>query len=324
MKQTNCNHKTVLANVADDIPVSYSKLSIGVVVVTHASKYHLPRCLPPYLNSPLKPRVLVVNSSSHDGTVEVARALGAETLIIPRNKFNHGSTRELARKHLGTDIIVMTTPDAYAAQNDLLEKLIQPILDKKSVVAYARQIPHEGADFFESFSREFNYPKESQIRTIHDCSTQGVYTFFCSNSCAAYLNTALDEIGGFEQVLLGEDTVAVARLLHRGHSIAYVSDALVHHSHRYSLVQEFRRNFDTGLARKQYRHLIAVSGKDNVRGKAYTISMGKRLWKENRALIPYAVLQTGVKWFGYQCGKLSHKAPTWVKRMLSSQDFYWL
>lgn len=322
MNQSNSIDVNVMAK-AHDSTTPPSEMSIGVIVITHASKYHLPRCLPPYLNSPLKPRVLVVNSSSHDGTVEVARALGAETLVIPRNKFNHGATRELARKHLQTDIVVMTTPDAYAAQNDLLEKLVKPLVEKHSVVAYARQIPHEGADFFESFSREFNFPADSHFRTLQDSDKHGVYTFFCSNSCAAYLNTALNEIGGFEQVLLGEDTVAVARLLHRGHRIAYVSDAIVHHSHRYSLLQEFRRNFDTGLARKQYRHLIAVGGKDSARGKAYTIEMGKRLWQENRALIPYAALQTTVKWLGYQCGKLSHKAPTWVKRMLSSQDFYW-
>lgn len=300
-----------------------ASLTVGVVVITHNSKYHLPRCLPAYLNSALKPKVLVVNSSSHDGTVEVAEALGAKTLVIPRNRFNHGTTRELARKHLQTDIVVMTTPDAYPARPDLLERLIDPLIKKESAVTYARQIPHEGADFFESFSREFNFPKESHFRSLHDSDKYGVYTFFCSNSCAAYLNCALDEIGGFEHVLLGEDTVAVARLLHRGHRIAYVSDAIVHHSHRYSLIQEFRRNFDTGLARKHYRHLIAVGGKDSTRGRAYTIEMGKRLWKENRRLLPYATVQTTVKWLGYRCGKLSHKAPAWVKKMLSSQDFYW-
>lgn len=321
MSQSPVNEKNM--EDAQDAQSSPPKMSIGVVVVTHTSKYHLPRCLPPYLNSPLKPRVLVVNSSSHDGTVEVAKALGAETMIIPRNQFNHGTTRELARNHLKTDIVVMATPDAYAVQTDLLEKLVKPLLEKQAAVAYARQVPHENADFFESFSREFNFPSESHFRTLHDSDKHGVYTFFCSNSCAAYLNTALNEIGGFEKVLLGEDTVAVARLLHRGHRVAYVSDAVVHHSHRYSLFQEFSRNFDTGLARKQYRHLIAVGGKDSVRGKAYTLEMGKRLWRENRTLLPYAALQTTVKWLGYQCGKLSHRAPTWVKRMLSSQDFYW-
>ncbi len=299
------------------------ELTIGVAVITHAARYHLPRCLPPFLNSPLKPRVLVINSSSHDGTVETAEDLGAETVVIPRQAFNHGSTREFARKHLGTDIVVMVTPDAYAAHDDLLEKLIAPIKEGKCSVAYARQIPHTGADFFESFSRDFNYPKESHIRSLNDADKYGVYTFFCSNSCAAYLNWALDEIGGFESVLLGEDTVAVARLLHRGHSIAYVAEAKIHHSHRYSLIQEFKRSFDIGLARKEYRHLIALGGKDSNRGLAYTKELCSHLWENNRALLPYAALQTTFKWLGYQCGKYCVKAPLWIKRTLSSQDFYW-
>ena len=75
--------------------------SVGVVVITHAAREHLGRCLPPILGSPLAPRVLVVNSSSGDGTVEEALRLGAEVLVVPRGEFNHGTTREVARKQLG-------------------------------------------------------------------------------------------------------------------------------------------------------------------------------------------------------------------------------
>lgn len=231
--------------------------SIGVAVITHKAKNHLPLCLPPLLQSSLKPRVLVVNSSSHDGTVETALELGAETLVIPRPDFNHGSTREKARKHLDTDIVVMITPDAYALDTHVLERLVKPIIEGKASISYARQIPHDGADFFESFHREFNYPSESHIRGIEEIGRYGVYTFFCSNSCAAYSNKALDEIGGFHSTLLGEDTVAVAKLLRKGHKIAYTAEAIVKHSHRYTLMQEFKRTFDTGLARAEYGHLLS-------------------------------------------------------------------
>ena len=37
-----------------------SKPSIGVAVITHKAKHHIPHCLPPLLHSPLKPRVVVV------------------------------------------------------------------------------------------------------------------------------------------------------------------------------------------------------------------------------------------------------------------------
>jgi rhamnosyltransferase len=296
---------------------------VGVAFITHCAKRHLPHCLPPVLNSPLKPKVCVVNSSSNDGTVELAQLLGAETLIIPRDTFNHGTTRELARKALGTEIVVMMTPDAYLVNPGMLERLVDPIMKEKASVAYARQIPHEGADFFESFAREYNYPEKSHIRGFEDIATYGVYTYFCSDSCSAYSNKALDSIGGFSRVLIGEDTVACAKLINKGHRIAYTADALVKHSHRYTLSQEFQRHFDTGIARKDYQELISTAGKDEARGKHYVNVLFKKLLKEKPVLIPYAVAQTGAKWIGYKMGKMSHRFPQRWKKLFSGQDYYW-
>ena len=297
--------------------------SIGVAVITHNAKHHLINCLPPLLNSPLKPRVLVVNSSSSDGTVEEAEKLGAETLVIPRNEFNHGTTREVARNYLGTEIIVMITPDAYAKDYTLIEKLTAPIKLGRASIAYARQLPHKGADVFESFSREFNYPECSHIRDINAIAQYGIYTFFCSNSCCAWKNSALSEIGGFTDVLLGEDTVAAAKLLKKGHSIAYVAEAQIYHSHRYTLWQEFQRHYDTGLAREGYRALFLGAGKDSSRGKTYTKVLFAHLVKKNKYCLPYALLQTGIKLLGYHLGRLTVNSPVCLKRMFSSQDFYW-
>jgi len=279
--------------------------------------------LPAYINCPIKPRVLVVNSSSSDGTVELARELGAETLIIPRSEFNHGDTRERARLALNTDIVVMATPDAYPTSSDTLCTLIKPLLEGKASIAYARQIAHDGADFFETFPREFNYPADSHIRSIKDAARYGVYTFFCSNSCAAYINKAIDEVDGFPPVLLGEDTVVVSKLLQKGHNIAYVAEAVVKHSHRYSLRQEFQRLFDTGLARTQYRHLLNCPGNDASRGRAFIKEMCLQLLKQHPEKLPYALLQTISKLSGYYLGRRLFNGPTRIKQLLSSQDFYW-
>jgi rhamnosyltransferase len=293
--------------------------SIGVAIITHHAKHHLAQCLPQLLQSPLRPRVLVVNSSSEDGTVEKAQELGAETLVIPRAEFNHGVTREVARSYLNTDIVGMMTPDAYLEDQHALDKLVVPLLAGHASVAYARQIPHEGADFFESFPREYNYPSSSHIRGIEDLPRYGVYTFFCSDSCAVYDNRALESIGGFQETLLGEDTVAVAKLLRDGHKIAYVAEAVVKHSHRY----EFLRSFDTGLARRGYAELLQGGGSDQKRGIVYFQEMVKRLAKEQPLLLPYACAHVFVKWAGYKIGTKSLNAPLWWKKALSSQDFYW-
>lgn len=299
-------------------------MSVGVAVITHKARHHLPKCLPPFLNSPLKPKVLVVNSSSNDGTVELAEKLGAETLTLPRREFNHGTTRERARKALNTEIVVMITPDAYAIDAAVLEKLIEPIRKGVASVAYARQIAHDGADLFESFPREFNYPAASHIRSLADAKSYGAYTYFCSDACAAYSNKALESIGGFSPVLIGEDTVAVAKLLNSGHSIAYVAEAVVKHSHTYSLKQEFQRSFDTGLARKSFEDLINKGGQDTARGKAFVTAFLKKLFREKPSLIPYMLFQSAAKFAGYKIGRASLNAPKSWKRFFSAQDFYWV
>lgn len=303
--------------------MSEKSFSIGCVVLTYQAESYIERCLIPLIRSPLKPRILVVDSSSKDKTVELAKRFGVETLVIPQSEFNHGKTREMARNMLGTDIVCMLTQDAYFFDEHALTNLIKPIVEKQACLSYARQLPHHGAGFFETFHRHFNYPEAGHIRSIGDVAHYGVYTFFCSNSCAAYLNSALDSIGGFEDVLLGEDTVAAAKLLHKGERIAYAADAKVYHSHDYGLADEFRRNFDTGIARKGYSHLLQAGGSDSRHGLKYVKAMFASLVNEAPHLLPYGALQIASKWSGYHLGKASHRAPHWFKKVFSSQKYYW-
>ena len=232
---------------------------IGVAIPSYRGRDQLHRSLPPLLRSPLAPRVLVVDSSSNDGTVETARKLGAETLVIPRNAFNHGTTRELARRELGTEIVVMMTQDAYLLDEASLERLVEPVIAGTAAMAYGRQVATPGASLFESFLRTFNYPSESHVRSKADADRYGAYLFFASNAFAAYRNRVLDEIGGFQSTLSHEDAVAAAMLLRAGHAIAFVAEAIVEHSHTYSLWQDFQRYFDAGYAREEYRSVFAFA-----------------------------------------------------------------
>lgn len=301
-----------------------STKSIGVVFITHNARHHLDKSLRPVMDSPLVSRVLVVNSSSGDGTIEYAKELGAEVMVIPRGEFNHGATRELARKYIGTDIVIMMTPDAYPTSSDFIKPLIKPLLEGISVVSYARQIPHIGADFFESFPREFNYPIKSHVRSINDEMHYGTYTFFCSDTCAAWLNQALDEIGGFSTVLTAEDTIAVARLLReKNYKISYVADAVVYHSHRYTLTQEFRRYFDTGYLRSKNKELLFCKSSDENHGAKFATKMFIELLCKNPIKIPYAMIHILVKYAGYKIGFYEHYLPQKLVQYFSSQDYYW-
>ncbi len=296
---------------------------IGVVIVTHRARELLPGCIGPLRASPLAPRILVVNSSSNDGTVESARELGAEVLVVPRTSFNHGRTRELARRRLGTPVVVMLTPDAHAERADFLERLTAPIRAGEAAITYGRQVARDGADAIEAFDRAFNYPAASHSRALADWRHYGAYTHFCSNSCAAWCSAALDEIGGFPPTLVSEETIATAALLRRGYRIAYVAEARVRHSHASGLLADFRRQFDTGYARRIYRDLLLAHEPDETRGLVYARALLAHLARTAPGLLPFATLHTAARYAGYRLGLSGARLPRRVSALLSGQDYYW-
>ncbi|MCK5033819.1 MAG: glycosyltransferase family 2 protein [Calditrichia bacterium] len=298
-------------------------MTIGILILTYNAEEYLHSCLFPLINAGYKSNILIIDSSSKDQTQKIATELGVKIHIIPKKEFNHGATRELGRKLLGTDIVVMMTQDAFAIDDSLIEKLTNPIINKKCSIAYARQLPRKNANIFEALPREFNYTETSNIRSIDDIKKYGVYTFFCSNSCSAYLNGALDEIGGFDSVIIAEDYFAVAKLLKAGHKIAYVAEAQVEHSHFYSITQEFKRYFDTGYIKAENKWVNSIVGHAESRGMELLFELIKRLFKSNLFLIPWALFSFFIKWLGYRIGYLFYGLPPWINKILSSQPYYW-
>lgn len=296
---------------------------IGIVIITHSARDHLTQLLPALQASSVPVKILVVNSSSEDGTVEEAKKWGVDVLVIPREAFNHGSTRELARKKIATPIVVMMTPDAYPVDTYLVERLTKPIVKAEAAATYARQLPHLGADRFERFARDFHYPSKSRIYKANPQASNKTEELFFSNSCSAYCQKALDRVGGFPHVLLGEDTLTAGALLKEGYALGYVAEAEVRHSHCYGLRAEFMRHFDIG----SMRHLLSVYGHrssmDRKRGWNYASTLLRQTAQENALYLPYACLHLFSKWSGYQVGRLSPWMPHLVCRSLSSQKFYW-
>lgn len=299
-------------------------LSVFLCIPTLNGEHYLPRLLAFLRRQTVQPDFfLVIDSGSDDRTLDTLRGAGIRVHSIKQDEFNHGATRELARKQTDADIVIFMTQDAIPVDDVLIEKLIDPILNGKASFSYARQIPRKGADLFESFPRQFNYPAESQIRSIADVEKYGVYTFFSSDSCAAYLNSALDHIGGFRPTLTSEDYFAAARLLCKGHKVAYVAEAVVEHSHDYSLLDDFKRYFDTGYVRAENPWVQKIVGQAEGRGKEYFAALLQMLYKSNPWLVPFAVVNSCVKLLGYRIGYWSLMAPLCWKKRLSGQPYYW-
>ena len=230
-------------------PRPHSSAQIGIVIPTLNAGGEIEKCLGPIVRSPhfARYRILVVDSSSTDDTVERAKQMGIECEVIPRSEFDHGLTRNRARKKLNTPVVVCMTQDAYPTSPDTIEHLVAPLFAGTAQASYGRQIPRPGCDFVEAYAREFSYGPDSFVKSWEDRATFGIRLFMCSNSFAAYDNAALEKVGGFPETVFGEDFLAAKALIKSGGKIAYCAEAAVEHSHAYRLRAEMKRNYQIGL-----------------------------------------------------------------------------
>jgi rhamnosyltransferase len=274
----------------------------------------------------IKPfEIIVVDSSSDDITVRIAESFGARVIVINRMDFDHGGTRTAAGKAASGEVLIYVTQDVMPFDQHALENLVKPFSDGNVAAVYGRQLPHPDATPFAMHLRFFNYPENSYVLELKDRQNYGIKTPFLSNSFAAYRRTALEEIGWFrEKMIMGEDTYAGARMLLAGYKIAYVADAMVYHSHDYTILQEFKRYFDTGVFHTTEQWIRQEFGNAEGEGMKYILS-GLRFLanKQKIYLIPEFVLRAFMKYLGYKMGRHYEKLPKSVVPVLSMHQGWW-
>jgi len=279
--------------------------------------------------SPL--RVCVIDSGSQDQTVRLAREAGFEIEQIRSQDFDHGGTRERALKHVAStdEFAILMTQDAILASQDSLSILLEPFEDPKVGLVYGRQLPHVDATPLAAQARAFNYPNQSVAKTFADCVHLGIKTPFCSNSFAAYRLSALREVGGFpSKTIMGEDMLVASKLLKSGFTVYYQSKACVFHSHNYSLMDEFKRYFDTGVFHFQSREILADFG--GVGGEGFKL-LKSQLKLANQCpgfkrvgFVWEVLIRNALKLLAYQLGKHHTWLPLVLKKSMSMFKGYWV
>lgn len=185
---------------------------------------------------------------------------GPQIQVFPLKKaeFDHGATRDRGAKQSQADYILFMTQDAMPADDRLIEKLLQGVSGEKIGIAYGRQLARESADVLEKMARLHNYPPEGRIQTKADVERLGIKTYFCSDVCAMYDRKLYERLGGFvHPTIFNEDMIMAFRVIQAGYGVCYAADARVVHSHSYTCMQQFHRNFDLGVSQTQYREVFA-------------------------------------------------------------------
>ena len=202
----------------------------------------------------VKPKeILVVDSESKDDTKRIAEFAQLHVISIERSKFDHGGTRDMALRQTRGDIVVFMTQDALPTDKYFLENLIAPFADTQIAAVSGRQIAYLNARPYERAVRAHNYPEEELVWSMDDVNHLGVRAFRLSDVCAAYRKEAYFDVGGFDSpILTNEDMLIAEKFLRNGYKLAYSSKASVFHSHNFTWMQEYRRNYIIGRTMKRY------------------------------------------------------------------------
>jgi rhamnosyltransferase len=268
--------------------------------------------------------IIVVDSSSTDGTAEKAKQGGARVIRIEKADFDHGATRNRAVRSAGGEILLFLTQDAFPVNEHLVANLTGPLRHRDIPLSYGRQTAGPGAGPLEIFARRFNYPEEATVKAADDEVRLGIKTFFCSNVCSAVRRLEFEEVGGFpEKIIMNEDMALAAKIIRAGYRVAYEPSAVVRHFHDYSLAQQFRRYFDIGVALNQ-AGLGTGANRAEGQGLKYLQKQTIYLLREKEWLwIPYGFVEALVKYCAFRLGLREKRLPDRLKVRLSMHQDFW-
>ncbi len=249
---------------------------------------------------------------------------------VTKEEFDHGGTRNQGAGYSKADIMVFMTDDAVPADKNLIGALVNAFDQEgkngeKVVMAYARQLPNPDCGLAEQYTRSFNYPENSRVKTREDLQGLGIKTFFASNVCCAYDREAFLEAGGFtSRTIFNEDMIYAGNVIrYRGQAVAYAAEAKVYHSHNYGCIEQFRRNFDLAVSQADHPEVF-----EGIRSESEGIRLVKRtiawLVSEKKIwLVPGVVVKSGFKYMGYLAGKRYRSLPTWLILRFTMNQSYW-
>lgn len=300
-------------------------MNIACIIPTFNAGMHLVRLYYSFQLQSVQPDVFVVDSSSSDGTKELAELFFKNVIQIPQSHFNHGATRQmLVDLYPNYEFYIFLTQDAYFFDNDSIANLLIPFHDPKVGAVCGRQIPHGNASVFSQHARSFNYPPYSNIRSIEDAPRLGIKSAFLSNSFAAYRGVALRKVGGFpSNVIFAEDMYVASKLLIEGWKISYSSDAKVFHSHNYSVLQEFSRYFDMGVFHAKEPWIRRYFGGAGGEGFRYVVSEFEFLGLKHFYLWPICLIRNFFKLVGFRLGLYEAHLSARLKRLITMNNGYW-
>ena len=184
--------------------------------------------------------IISCDDHSTDGTAEYLESVPELRRIAPpEGKYIPGKTLNYMVSQAKGDIIVFNNSDAIPRNNEYLKNLTLPLKNPEVDCVFGNQIARKDAYFV---------VRKDYERAFGDGSVSAVWENFFSLVSSGFRKADLEAKPFNEEIQYSEDADWVKRY---SAEIVYVPDAVVEHSHNYTLAQVRKRFFNEGIADKQ-------------------------------------------------------------------------
>ncbi len=259
----------------------YKELSSLLLSLKKQQKININKIVTPITNS---------NDQEFCDTLNFVKGNKSITyFIVEKDEFSHSLTREKAIKdYCSSSIVVMMSQDIKLINDDAIFNLVEDIYNKKTVYNYGKQVCTNKS--IEKYIREKNYPNNSYIVSKENVDDMQIMAFFASDAFSAYDREVFISVGGYGgyDVMMSEDMLYSKIILDHGYKKKYCSNAIVEHSHKYTIKQLYNRYFETGKFYAQVKMF------DQYKSTNSGISLAFYILKE---AIKHFDIKTLLRWF---------------------------
>ena len=183
---------------------------------------------------------------------------------VEQKDFSHSLTREKAvREYCSGDVVIYVSQDVKLIDPKAFHN-ISSVINDEVIYAFGKQICEYHS--IERYIRKKNYPKKSYIVSTGDIEKMQLIAFYASDAFSCLSRKHFIELGGYNghNVMMSEDMLYSKILLDAGYKKAYVAEAVVAHSHKYTIKQLYRRYYALGIFHEQNK--VFDQYKTNVSG----------------------------------------------------------
>ncbi len=218
--------------------------------------------------------IIAIDSESTDKTVEFLKQNSAIKLKqIKKADFSHGKTRRLGAEMAEGELVVFLTQDATPANNKWLSELTKGFEDSRVVGVCGRVLPRKEACLLKKIEVDNDLSGRTE-KIIAEIKNQAEfnkldfyekrinYYFFNDVSSCVRKDYYLEKPP--IKVAFAEDVEFAKTALADGKKIIFEPKSTVYHSHDYTLLKTYKRNFVDSEYHRKYLKIKNVPTISNV------------------------------------------------------------